>query len=313
MGHKRHKNKWWKGFGRHNRKQGKRANYYSGGNMADDKDTKTKPKVKLPEPVTPKGQMWGAKNKDKVTFKSLRVPPKEPVVRLTLDVYNDIQAIIQNMEASMEVSWLCGVTFQEPNVYIVDTLYIPEQENAGATTEMTQQGVTDVYMKVLREKGVDEANRIKLWGHLHPWAGDSVIPSGQDEDQFQQFGRNRNEWFIRAIFNKDIVAKFDIINFKDGWRFDDIDWEIDLPAASTERVTGIRAELEAKVSHLYAPTTIGSGYNYRRDDEYYSDAEGYWNGGIFVKYNDHKGSTPIGKEPTIPTSDPVTVKWKHQW
>ena len=252
-------------------------------------------KISLPALVQPPNQMLGAKNSAAPKFIHLSSYKEPPRVIVTLDAYNDMVAVIENMESGLEVSWLGAVTKNEDNSFTVSKIYIPQQENHGSTTEITSKGIADIYTAVIAEPdGVNKANSIRLWGHLHPWAGASVGPSAQDESQLMVFAKNGYDWFLRVIFNKDLVAQFTLVNFKEGWRFNDLEWEIDLPAMQLERVEQIRTELEAKVSRLgWAGTGFQSSFPNR--GRYISDGSG----GRFATEEEEKPE--------------LNINWMHDW
>jgi hypothetical protein len=141
------------------------------------------------------GKMIIGQRNDGGTKFTLMRAMQEPVARFSMECFNDICAIIDGIEGGLEVSWLCRVNIQG-NLLIMDKVYIPEQENEGATTEMTQAGYTKVYSDAANSPEGNESAKIKAWFHLHPWTGSSVGPSGQDDTQSRLQEQVLCSWYI---------------------------------------------------------------------------------------------------------------------
>jgi hypothetical protein len=195
------------------------------------------------------------------------------------------------MPKGLEVSWYHTVTKVSPSEYLIDGIIIPEQECHGAETEMTFDGMYDAYFKTA-ERNPTDVNRLKAWGHLHPWGDDDqVSPSGPDEDQFRLHGdpeklqTSAQPWYIRIIFNANIAARVDIMNFEQGWRWDDVPWYIAVPMED-----GIEDEIDKvikdsikdkripiKISTPFIDRSIHERFEDERTEaEEYAEVDKYW-------------------------------------
>lgn len=106
---------------------------------------------------------------------------------------------------SDEVGWLGRVvrdTDGEADGYVVEEVYLVEQEVHGATTELSEAGMSKLYTELLaKPNGVDLANQIRFWGHSH--VNMQCTPSGQDIKQLRQLAsQNADGWYLACIINK---------------------------------------------------------------------------------------------------------------
>jgi len=122
-----------------------------------------------------------------------------------------------------EVGWL-GTVIKNKNSYIIQDVYLFEQEVASTTTEITPEGLSKFAEQILTlENGVEIWNNIRLWGHSH--VNMSVSPSGQDNEQMNSFSNIGKDWFIRIIANKNGDLKVDVYDYEHGIEFIDVPWE----------------------------------------------------------------------------------------
>lgn len=122
-----------------------------------------------------------------------------------------------------EVGWL-GIAIKRDNSFIIQDIYIFEQEVASTTTEITPEGLTKFAEHILTlPDGIDIWNNLKVWGHSH--VNMSVFSSSQDDEQMNFFSNNGHDWFIRIIANKEGDLKVDIYNYEAGISYVDVPWE----------------------------------------------------------------------------------------
>lgn len=185
------------------------------------------------------------------TSLSYRDKPSEPVIQITKDAYNDMVAICKNA-GNNEIGWLGTVSILGKDHYLIDSIFLPEQETGGATCEISNED------EELCEKMTEDetyVDRLRFWGHLHP--GNSTSPSGQDDTQLEKF--THNEWFIRGIFGRMGRAEFTFFDFRKGLVWEDVSWKIQTDEISEELVEAWKAEVSKKVK---AKVYVHS-YNYQ--------------------------------------------------
>ncbi len=125
----------------------------------------------------------------------------DPRVYVTPTAYKKIVYLVEI--AGKEVGWLGKVKELGNYRFVIDEIYLFEQEVTSAQTEMDAEGLAKWF-----GENIDIANEIKFWGHSH--VNMTVGPSSTDTDQMQQFIKNGSEYFIMGIFNKRGEQRFDI-------------------------------------------------------------------------------------------------------
>lgn len=117
---------------------------------------------------------------------------KEPRLVIPADIYKKINFWVD--ESDFECSWL-GTIDHDPakNDYHVVDVFLLEQENAGASTDMDQNAVA----RLLYDER-DNPFDIKWWGHSHVkmdvfWSGTDIATMETLSD---------GGWFISTVFNQ---------------------------------------------------------------------------------------------------------------
>lgn len=164
--------------------------------------------------------------------------------------------------ADDEVGWLGTVKELPRGGFLIEEVFLLHQEVTGATTEISEEGVSRLADELLRrEDGLEAVNKLRFWGHSHVMMGTS--PSYQDERQMDMFRDNDCEWFIRAILNKRGRMEIDIFYFDSQIMFKDVPWIVYNPVTQEIREE-ILAEFGEKVTkRVYAPTHVG----FRKPDQ----------------------------------------------
>ena len=154
---------------------------------------------------------------------SLKVIGKNitPKIYLTPEVYIDTFIIAKN-SGEEETGWLGTVKELGNNRYLIDKLFLPKQAVHKTTCELSEEGLGELFTK-LAEEDFESCERMHFWGHVHPTK--STDPSGQDNDQIQEFGKF-NSWFIRGIFNFNMKAEFDFFDFEKKLYWKDVPWAV---------------------------------------------------------------------------------------
>jgi hypothetical protein len=166
--------------------------------------------------------------------------------------------------AEDEVGWLGTVERLQNGGFMIEEVFLLQQEVSSAQTEISEEGVALLAEELFtRPDGLELVNKLRFWGHSHVMMGTS--PSFQDDKQMDLFRDNGCEWFIRAILNKRGRMEIDIYFFESGVMFKDVPWIIYQPVDQEMREE-IRAEFSEKVTkRVYTPMHVGGNGNLMED------------------------------------------------
>jgi len=181
----------------------------------------------------------------------------QPQILITPEAYADMIAIADNSGGD-EIGWLGTVTELGDAKYLVDGVYLFEQQVNPVTNELTEDGLSSVFTE-LAATDFSACERMHFWGHVHP--GNSTSPSQQDEDQMNQFAHN--DWFLRGIFGRQGRAEFTFFDYKNGIRWNDCPWQIHVPV-SQELKAKWAAEVAEKVSPMPVSATPKGAGNFNQ-------------------------------------------------
>ncbi len=143
-----------------------------------------------------------------------------PHIFVTPEVKANIEAIIRNSNKSNEIGWIGTVTKLESGDYLIDDVFVPEQNVFPAHCDIEWAGL----LKIEKEDPTIN-ERLKFWGHLHP--GNSTSPSADDDSQMEELAYN--SYFIRGIFNRNGKSEMDIFDFEHGIKWKDVPWDVYYP------------------------------------------------------------------------------------
>jgi hypothetical protein len=179
---------------------------------------------------------------NKVTF----IDRQPPMVYLTRDVFSRMWHFVDI--ANMEVGWLGSVQKTQYGNYLIDEVFLLEQEVSSAQTEMSAGGIAELAQELIstRADGMEVANRIRFWGHSHVRM--ATTASGQDDAQMREFRQDECPWFVRGILNKLGRMQFDIYLWDIGVQIADAPWAIYDERVDPSRRAEIEAEYAAKVT-----------------------------------------------------------------
>jgi proteasome lid subunit RPN8/RPN11 len=188
-----------------------------------------------------------------------------PKIEISQRAYMDMWHLTDIVDT--EVGWLTTVDRTEKGGFLIEDVYILDQECHGATTELSPEGISTLTEKLMLEDDaagipLDDcryrANKLLGWFHSH--AGMCVSPSGQDDTQMNAF-RNR-DWFIRGICNKKREMELTLYFFRLGITVKCAPWIVVSEVDDTRR-NQIAEEVKIKVKKKgYAyPGTASSGYS----------------------------------------------------
>lgn len=169
-----------------------------------------------------------------------------PKVLVSELAYDKIMAVEDR--APDEVGWLGTAMQLDDGTFLIEDIFILEQEVTGTVTEITNAGLAKFMRRIMSQpNGAEIWNKIQYWGHSHDDMG--VSPSGQDNNQMDLFAKSGHSWFIRSICNSKGDMKIDLyfFNEEEVWIiFPNIEWEVVQQVDASVRAQ-VDAEFEANV------------------------------------------------------------------
>lgn len=151
-----------------------------------------------------------------------------PEVLFSLEAHAKIRAI-EASDRTLEVGWLMTSREISPNVYLIDKVYVPEQEVTAIATDIDNgKAYFDALCEWADSKPA-EGEQMNVWFHLHPKMG--VSPSNTDEIQMEKFFEDFPdvEFWIRGIVNSRGERKIDLYRPQEGYAYTNLNWDIDIP------------------------------------------------------------------------------------
>ena len=198
------------------------------------------------------------KERSKPVTKVEVVQAAAPMVFISRKAADKMRLIID--KSKDEVGWLCSVD-EIDGGYVLQDVFIIDQEVHGATTELTAEGLQKFGEELMvMEGGMDLWTRIKGWGHSHVNMG--VTPSGQDKMQMEMLIENNCDFFIRLIGNKRGELEIGVFNYKLGVSYLNVPWQV----LDDKYVM----EIEEKIAELYL---LIDEYNLEEGEKYSGDID----------------------------------------
>lgn len=227
------------------------------GEVVAKKDKKDKKTKKLDK----------GKNKGKLDFSQDRKFGDFPdVIRFTPFAW--AKMLYLRDKGYTEISGFALTDAKDP--YLVIDFMMPKQECSGATTEMTSEGIVELFDKLsgpakFGGMGISPSRYGRIWIHTHP--GFSSEPSGTDWSTFRDVFGDK-DWAIMFVLGKGKeatcilrLAELPKGHFRIPW---DIDWDYQFPASDFEAWD---KEYDDKVSK-YTTTYNYGGYRYGYSSSY---------------------------------------------
>lgn len=191
-----------------------------------------------------------------------------PTVFISEQALKDMMILVG--ETKTEVGWLGSVKRLGSN-FLIEEIFIPQQEVSMGTTEMTVEGLAKLTRELVKRDDADEiCNNLKFWGHSH--VNMAVDPSRTDDDQMKKF--EYNDFFIRAILNKQGEMKVWLYIYEYGMIIADVPWMVYVQP-SEARANELRKIIDknAIYKHVFFPSGgFGKGVNYGND---FSDKDSF--------------------------------------
>ena len=189
---------------------------------------------------------------------SLEMP--KPKILVSTTAHNKMYYWVQ--ECKKEVGWFGTVRELPDNVFLIEDVYMFDQQVTAVETEINEDGLVEFANSIQEkyadepEKFIDVMKKFRLWGHSHVNMGTTA--SSQDDKQIELFrpkGDNMDiEWFIRLICNKKGRMEWNIYHFKEGYIVEDVPWAV-VHEINDDVADELTAELKEKVHE----TTYGGG------------------------------------------------------
>lgn len=192
----------------------------------------TKPETPRPIFREPEGPLKPHYNRPRA---ELIFEPEAPTIFITPDAYKRMCLYVEL--APKEVGWLGTISQRPDGDFLLEEVYLVEQEVTSVETELSTVGSEKLVLELLEggDPGLDKVNKLHFWGHSHVRMGTS--PSGTDESTMQRFAREGHEFYIRGIFNKLGRGTFDVYYYNKGFRILDVPWAVIDPATGKTLLT----------------------------------------------------------------------------
>lgn len=109
--------------------------------------------------------------------------------------------------SDLEVSGL-GLVKPIENGFKIYDIFVLKQISSGAHTDLDKQAMTNLMLKLLKEKGAKEVNNLRFWWHSHPHFG--VSPSGADDATGERLANDQYlvSWIVNH--NRDIYCRIEL-------------------------------------------------------------------------------------------------------
>lgn len=169
-------------------------------------------------------------------------------------------------QCDVEIGWL-GTVERIGFQFIIQDIFLPEQDVTAATTEITEDGLRGLANELLtRPDGVELWNKMLFWGHSHVTMGTTA--SSVDENQMDTFRKNDVPYFIRGIFNKHGRGQFDLFLYEQEIVIHDVPWSLEVSMNEVDQAS-VSEEMESKLNRTSFGSVLGSWRGY----QHYSMAE----------------------------------------
>jgi hypothetical protein len=213
-----------------------------------------------------------------------------PLANAKMQYYVDI--------VSDEVGWLGTVEELECGDYYIDDVYLFDQEVNGATTEISEDSLSEFATEMLKQPdGMDIMNKMRFWGHSH--INMATGPSAQDNSQMDTFASSGHDFFIRGIFNKKGEVNLSIYHYGRGVIFHHVEWQI-----YTEETDELRDQIELEVkSKVKKKTYAYSSHSYPGSYPYYPrQGQGYGRSQLPISSRYPQGGSYSPNNPNSPSN-----------
>ena len=147
-----------------------------------------------------------------------------PLVLVTPAAYKSMLLYVNI--ASKEVGWLGTVSERGDGTFLIEEVFLLEQEVTNSQTELSTAGQDQLVCELLENgaEGMRKANNLRFWGHSH--VRGRTFPSSTDDNTMKRFGEEGYPFFIRGIFNKLGEARFTIYLYRQGVKIWDAPWAV---------------------------------------------------------------------------------------
>lgn len=181
--------------------------------------------------------------------------PSAPTVYYAQKAWDKIWHIIEACEK--EVGWLGLVESLEDGSYLITDVFVPPQTVSSVETDISADALAQFALDLLDE-GAD-TSQLFYWGHSH--VDMAVIPSGQDEDQVDEFLEHQPV-IIRGIYNKAGLSKVDVFDATAGVVHQCVGDYIYTPGLSNDETAELNKTLRDNITErTYTPALAHGAKN----------------------------------------------------
>ena len=238
--------------------------------------------------------------------------PPAPTVYMTPDAYKRMCLYVEL--APKEVGWLGTVSKRPNGDFLIEEVFLVEQEVTSVETELSVEGTEKLVLELLEDgdPGLEKSNKLHFWGHSHVRMGTS--PSGTDESTMQRFAREGHEYYLRGIFNKLGRGCFDVYYYQLGYRLLDVPWAVMDPATGKvilDRTTSNRrwwqgGRSDERPSYGYSQGGYTSTWKERQEEQARQQDE---RSGLadFLKKDDAAKPAAAAPTPAAKKDDPLEI------
>lgn len=201
-------------------------------------------------------------------FKIGRISGRWPTVHISAIAHQKMWALVQH--CPIEIGWLCTVIQQDNGDFLVEDVYVPEQECTMSTTDISADGIGELLGALLADGRVDEVGKLKCWGHSH--VNMAVFASGVDEDQTADYLAQHEDFFIRIIANKqgDLYCTAYLID--EDIRLEHVPMQVE-PVKGCDFEDWAKTEIAEKVRQRAMTYQYYTGYGLQYDMERFTKEE----------------------------------------
>lgn len=126
----------------------------------------------------------------------------KPKIVLPVDIYQELSEYVKLFDGECSG---CGIVEVKDYVYTITKIFLPNQTNSSASTDIGEQVVSDLLVKLVECN--EEVAKLKLHWHSHATMG--VFHSGTDEGNYQTL--LGSDYLVSLVLNKagDVLGRID--------------------------------------------------------------------------------------------------------
>jgi len=186
----------------------------------------------------------------------------EPEILISNRAWSKMTQYVKLVDS--EIGWL-GTVEIDDNIFTIKDVFLVKQEVNKVTCEIDPDALIEMYEERIKQ-GLSVGD-ILFWGHSHN--NMSVSPSGQDNNQFEEFAEN-NKYFIRLIMNKRGEVNIALLDSEKEIIFENLDFEFAYEDSDVDILKEIEEKVTEKSYTKYSSNFVNLNY-----DQYRNILNGY--------------------------------------